>query len=195
MRGTDEVEAYGEVGATLEAACVSVVPTTDVAAVAALWGVDLDAPMEAPEDGPPYETDVLTWQVWFVPVDGHVVVVEDNGYRGNDADLAAAASRLGGGGRVAVAYWNIEAVVTVLCAESGEVLVGPDEVRVGLDAPAAAADVDDLLAPFRRLVEEGDLGPSWVGTALAVAARWTGVPITEDLLDMEGRAVYLVAEE
>ncbi|MDT9592219.1 hypothetical protein RDV89_04025 [Nocardioides zeae] len=185
----------------LAAACITVIPTTDLAAVAALWGADLTSPVPDPYDPPPFG-DAHSWHVWFDVRADRIVVVEDNGYRGNEAEVIAAASRLAEGGRVASAFWNVNAMACCTCAEAGSVLIGPEEVRYGDQAPPEAAELDDFLAPFRSLPDADELddssdldtGPSWIGTALAMVERWTSTPLMLDLLDVKGRTAYLLED-
>ncbi|MDR6175603.1 hypothetical protein QE364_000222 [Nocardioides zeae] len=201
-RGTDEVERLGELTTQCDAACLTVVPASmGLPALAAHWRIDIDAPVEVTPDGPPYDPSgrSLHGYVWFIQVGHQILVVEENGFTGDQDELLARLSEESGGARVASAFWNVNAVVRFGAAEGGRTIVPSEEVRHGEPTPPEAAELDDLLAPFRALPEppeEGpwtnpDVGPSWEGTAVAMLLRWTGMTLPDDLFDLEAHTVYL----
>ncbi len=199
-RGTDEVERLGQLRSRSLGSCLTVVPASlGLPMLATLWGVDLDASADYGSHQLPYDPShrTLYGYLWFIPLAERILVVEDNGFFGTHDELLARLSATAGGARVASAYWNDKAAVKFGAAEAGRTVVPVEEVRFGEPTPPGAAELDDLLAPFRALPEPGedgadiDTGPSWVGTAVAMLERWTGVTLPDDVLDPEAHDVYV----
>ena len=164
------------------AGCVSVVRGSTVAAVAEAFGADLTAGAELPG---PIDGD----QVLGIVGPGHgappgssdaVVVVEDAGGAGADAEVLAELSLRGVAASV---YWDAESTVVLSCARDGAVLYS-EELIAG-ETEGLPAD----LLPYLELVADDiaslDDEPSWVSIAAAMVERFTGFSLTLAQVDVE----------
>jgi hypothetical protein len=155
--------------------CITVATGISPEAALLAFGADPDAePVALAELEEP--------SVSVVPLNGAVVAVEDNGYEGSRREVLRPLSRAG---RAAGVFWNVNYVMKVSVAEGGRLLgafdpFGPDQ-RWGDDPAVIAPLIADL--DF----DEGDR----VALGMVVVERFTGVRVTQDMLDGLDRAYVI----
>lgn len=155
-----ELEWFGEAG------CVTVATAATRGAVAAAFGADLSAPTpEAHGDG-------VQLYASFLEVGGAQVVVEDNGFRGNDDSVLV---RVSDGGRAASAFWNVDGVTRFGCARDGRLLFN-QEFSLLDRWPGLPADLVPLA---ERAAGEG-AQEHIAAIALAMVEQFTGVRVTAE---------------
>ncbi|MEU4670264.1 DUF6461 domain-containing protein [Amycolatopsis sp. NPDC023774] len=184
--GVDLPEAaYRWIGQSMlsEAATVTVVVGLSFEQVLQAFGADVEEP-EPLDDLRDFDFGYRP-SVLVSEVDGAVLAVEENGFRGAQGEVLAELSR---GGRAASMFWNVNAVTRLSFARDGELLASAElGLPLGADPEVAAAiaglDFDDLR----------DRRPK----GLVAAERFTGRGLTvEDLDEIEEAGVgYLLAEE
>ncbi|ONH31860.1 hypothetical protein [Pseudofrankia asymbiotica] len=117
-----------------EGATITVIAgTTDIRAVVRAFGANPAAPRSFWDTR---ASDDLTMRALaVVAVDGAVVAIEDNAFRGSRPEVLAALSRLGRAGSV---FWNVSAGPRLGLAEGGEALFDGFEPGMWQATPAAA---------------------------------------------------------
>lgn len=112
--------------------------------------------------------------VAVVPLDGAVVAIEDNGWQGSRREVLRPLSRAG---RAASKFWNVNTDVEISVAEGGQVLGASDPAIPG----HPSGDDPSVVGP---LVAGLDFGAGdRVALGMAVVERFTGVPVTPDMLE------------
>jgi len=162
-----------------EAACVTMVKTTDVDAVVRGFGGVASEARTIPHTEVGNDLDGA-YAVAVVRRGEYVVAVEVNGFQGSRPEVLRRVSRLG---ETVSAFWNVEALTRFSYAVDGRVKTA---FEAGADSWKAGND-PDCLAP---LVAEIDWSPGRRRTGLLrLAARVTGLPFTEDWLSGEALVV------
>lgn len=165
-----------------EAATITVVTGMDVPEALQAFGANPDAPVSMTEIRGDYDT-YPSW-VAVLAVDGAVVAVEDNGFRGSHQDILEAVSRRG---RAASMYWNVNAVSRLSLAEGGELLAA---FEPGLEDPQVNAPVT---LPYLKDLDLDDYRDK-IAKCLVAVERFTGYAVrAEDLDRIESRgSAYLI---
>ncbi|WP_285490476.1 DUF6461 domain-containing protein [Amycolatopsis taiwanensis] len=158
-----------------DAACVTMVKTTDVDAVLRGFGgmaseaetIPLDEAWEYFED---------TYTVALCRQGEYVFAIEDNGFQGSRPEVLRRVSRLG---ETVSSFWNVNALTRFSYAVDGRVKTsfeaGANSWREGEDPDCLASLVEEI---------DWELGHRPEGM-LALAARVTGQPFSEEWLSGE----------
>ncbi|OXM60778.1 DUF6461 domain-containing protein [Amycolatopsis vastitatis] len=158
-----------------EAACVTMVKTTDVDAVMRGFGGVAGEARTIPFAEAGNDLDEA-YAVAVCRQGEYVVAIEVNGFQGSRPEVLRRVSRLG---ETVSAFWNIEALTRFSYAVDGRVETA---FEAGADSWKEGED-PDCLAP---LVAEIDWEAGhWRTGLLLLAARLTGQTFTEDWLDGE----------
>jgi hypothetical protein len=175
---------WAESDERLTAACFTAVVGVGADEVARRFGGDLPARRrETFADA--FNEYPLTHSLVFDDVPGGVLVAENNGWEGARLEVATAVSR---GGRLASAYWSVNADMTFVHAVDGVPLAVFDPLLIESpwwvgDRGSLPARIDDL--PF------GVEAPR--AAAFALVERLTGVRIEASWLDVAHSVVDIVA--
>jgi hypothetical protein len=151
------------------AACITLVPGGDVAAVLRAFGAE---PLPTPLDEA--EEDNVVFAVGVVETPDGIIAIEINGYQGCRSEVLRCVAAHG---RAASAFWNVNAVTRVSLAQDGRILSAfeamPGSQRVG-DAPEVA---DEYVGDLQFAIGE------WTPSTLVVAERFTGLRLTPEMVD------------
>ncbi len=163
-----------------EAACVTVIPDADRAAVLAAFGGGDDSELD-PQSPLDVARSLNGRVIQVVQVGAAVLVIEDNGFEGTRPEVLGPLSQASGIGTAAAFFWNVNAVTSFTAAHRGEVrfaveLLGIEDVD--------DEELRDVPSPLRALVveggsEEGDM----LGAGLALVATHTSTPFAAEVLD------------
>lgn len=149
------------------AGCVTVVAGSGPEGALTAIGADLEQSARL-EDV--VDTDGLSWvsaSRLESPAPGEAsVLLEDNGWEGSRPEVLA---RLSKAGKAAAVYWNVNGLVIFACARRGKVLAH-------IEMPAVD-DVDGVPRNLLRLLREADRHPDTVAVAMAMAEKFTGIPV------------------
>ncbi|MEV6644352.1 DUF6461 domain-containing protein [Amycolatopsis sp. NPDC051371] len=154
-----------------EAACVTMVRTTDVDAVVRGLGGVAGEVRTVPFAEAGNDLD-QAYAIVVCHQGEYVVAIEANGFQGSRPEVLRRVSRLG---ETVSAFWNIEALTRFSYAVNGRIKTA---FEAGADSWKEGED-PDCLAP---LVAEIDWEAGHRRTGLLLAARLTGQPFTEDWL-------------
>jgi hypothetical protein len=162
-----------------DAMCITVATGLSPEEALVAFGADPDAEPVALAD----LVDGEDSSVAVVPLAGAVVAIEDNGWQGSRREVLRPLSAVG---RAASTYWNgAHGGMAVSVAEGGRVLGVFDPAIPEHPSGDDAAVVGPLIAGL-------DLGAGdRVALGMAVVERFTGVPVTPDMLEGLDR-VYVI---
>lgn len=160
-----------------DAACLTAVTPGTTPLVAEAMGVDLDEPVE------PHSVEWLGGAVGFTDLEGAVLAVEPNGFRGNEDDLLAS---LSGTGRSASVYWNVNGVVRFACAEEGRALCN---FELWFDADGLPPELE----PLHALVSDRPGSPPLEAVGMAMVAAFTGVVVDASSITTAWTRCYAAA--
>ncbi|RSM36478.1 hypothetical protein DMA12_40370 [Amycolatopsis balhimycina DSM 5908] len=156
-----------------EAACVTMVKTTDVDAVVRDFGGVTSEARTVPFAATGNDLD----QAYTVAVcrqGEYVVAIETNGFQGTRPEVLRRVSQLG---ETVSAFWNIEALTRFSYAVDGRIKTA---FEAGADSWKDGED-PDCLTPLAADIDWA--ASHWRTGLLLLAARLTGQPFTEDWLD------------
>lgn len=142
-----------------------------------------DTPTQQPFEQLLRQYDLPYW-VAVLPVDGAVLAVEPNGYRGASAEVLRLASARG---VAASMYWNVNAVTRLSFARHGELLAA---FELGIEPQPTRADLQPVLADldFASYGDKVELG-------LVAVERFTGHAVRPaDLERIEVGPAYVLRE-